>query len=224
MVDSLVPPARLARLLVQTREASGRALDDIAAATGGRFDMTALHAVEAGHRTVDDEDLRVLGEAYGVDLGEIPVQRTKLLVDPDEGLLVVGGTRRRFKPSGDEELLMRYLALVYKMREARLGVPISPRSGDLEVLASVLGCSPDEVRERLITMMSERVGELQKIDRSLARRVVVPVLGVVVAASTVGGLLLVRSGEVPNPAQSSQITVPASDLGVEIGDSMVIQK
>ena len=84
--------------------------------------------------------------------------------------------------------------------------------------------SPDEVRERLIRMMSERVGELQKIDRSLARRVVVPVLGVVVAASTVGGLLLVRSGDVPNPAQSSQITVPASDLGVEIGDSMVIQK
>lgn len=223
----LVPPRRFGELLVQRRTASGLSSSDIERAAMGRFSAGELLMFESGQIAPDDEQLRQLARLYSLDLSSISPQRAVLELDLREGLVQIGHEAERFSPDQDDrEILLRYLALVYRMRSINPGVAIPAREGDLATLADVFSTSQSEIRSTLESLMLAERPEIGRRMSDLRRRLIVPGLGVLVALTTVGGLLLVRTagGGAPDPSTPKpSLTVPAS-VPVEINDAVVIQR
>lgn len=188
----------------------------------GRFSAGDLALFEAGKASPTDEQLRHLAGIYGLDLSAITPQRAFLELDLTEGLVSIGGEGERFSPEQDDcEILLRYLAIVYRMRAINPGVVVPARNDDLATLALVFSTTPAEMRSTLESLMLGERSELRRRHADLKRRVVVPGLGVLVALTTVGGLLLVRHGA--GAAQPHKtMTNPTNRASVEIGSPRVI--
>ncbi len=217
-IDALVPPASLAALLVQSRGKSHRSLESIEAASDGRFPLHMLVQIEAGVLTLNDKDLREIAQLYGVSLSELTPSRSTLFIDRNEGKIFMGDTKGKFMPDdNDEKILMRYLALVYKLRDTKPGVQLGPRDNDLFVLATVFGCSPDDIRLQLEYLMRHSASEIRVLHGSLRSRVIVPALGVLVALTAVGGLILARSGD-------NHTTAAPAIAHANIGTAVIIDR
>ena len=151
---TLVPPNRLAELLTTTRLAAGLALGDIEERAAGRFSVGELQLIETGGLALDDEDLRAVASLYGVDLGAVVPSRAVLEIDRAEGRLVVADTQQRFLPGDDDrQIMLRYLALVYRLRDQTPGLLLPARVDDLDILARVFGTDPDRVSHELQRLM-----------------------------------------------------------------------
>ncbi|MFN0029372.1 MAG: hypothetical protein ACKV2O_19625 [Acidimicrobiales bacterium] len=194
---SLVPPARFGQILTERRWDDGVNLDRLAGLTGGRFGTHDLADIEAGRRLLNDEDLCLLGEVYGVNVepGLLP-RRTRLIVDGD---LIAGvrATRPRSVSDGIEDVLTRYLGLILALRGAPAGTPILLRQEDLAVLSDTLWIEPDEVESRLALLMTNPRDRVGRRARRLARRTVIPEAGIMVAATGEGLLVLDERGDDP---------------------------
>jgi hypothetical protein len=113
--------------------------------------------------------------------------------------------------SGPDEILARYLALVYHLRNMPLGTAAHLRVLDLEVLSTALEIETTDIKKRLKRLMSDEdaiTAQRQRIDR----RVLLPLVGVVLAACLDGVLVLVSDSEsTPEPiATSTQIETDVS--------------
>ena len=213
----LVPPRRLGELLTRRRAEMGRSIGEIEQKSLGRFSAGDLAMFETGDASPTDEQLRHLAGIYGVDLSSITPQRAVLELDLTECLVSIGGEEERFSPDEDDrEILLRYLAIVYRMRAINPGVVVPARNDDLAMLAMVFATTPSEMRSTLESLMlGERVN-LRTRHAELKRRVIVPGLGVLVALTTIGGLLLVR----PTSGSRTPLTAPI----VNIGTPLVIER
>ena len=188
---TLVPPHRLAELLTSTRLASGLDLRDIEERAAGRFSVGELQLIETGGLTLGDDELRTLARLYGVDLGAVAPSRAVLEIDRAEGRLVVAGSERRFLPGDDDrQIMLRYLALVYRLRDQSPGTILSARVDDLDILAQVFGTDPNMVHLELQGLMVGASREIRSLHRSYRRRVAIPAIGILVALTAAGGLLL----------------------------------
>jgi hypothetical protein len=129
----------------------------------------------------------------GVDAPE----RVKLVIDLQEGRLAAGSVSRSLSgpTPTPNQVLATYLSLVYTLRHAEPGTPLTLRTGDLDVLAQVLRLSEGDVERRLTELMADPAGEISLRKRLLRGRVVVPVAGILVAVTAVGALLLVVDRE-----------------------------
>jgi hypothetical protein len=220
-LETLVPPARLATLLIEARTHSGRELNDIELAAEGRFSMGDLRQIEAGSVTLSDNELRTIARIYNVDLSIVAPGRSVLEIDRSEGLLIVGGNSKRFLPDDDDrKIMLRYLALVYKMRDTKPGAPLGPRDNDLSVLAEVFGCSVLDVRDQFDHLTTTAAREIQSLHGSLGWRKILPGLGVLVALTAMGGLLLTQSHS-PAPVRAG---TPAVSAHISIGEPLVITR
>ncbi len=217
----LVPPRRLGELLTRRRAEMGRPLAEIERQAHGRFSAGDLALFESGAASPTDEQLRHLAGLYGVDLAAIAPQRAVLELDLTECLVSIGNEEERFSPDEDDrEILLRYLAIVYRMRAINPGVVVPARNDDLAMLAMVFSTTPSEMRATLETLMlGERV-DLRNRHADLKRRVIVPGLGVLVALTTVGGLLLVR----PTSGSHTPTPTPVAGVSVSIGTPLVIER
>lgn len=212
----LVPPRRLGALLRQARTAAGLEIGELAE----RTDLTIidLDEVEHGRRVIDDELLSRLIELYGVeDAGLVP-PRSQLVIDLDEGRVEVhdrGSVPVGLpEPAAPDAVLARYLALVYRLRELPLGTPLDLRDLDLDVLSTALHLDAREVEHRLQRLMADEE-TIEHDQRRIRRRLLLPLVGVVIAATTVGTLLLVAEDDpAPEPA-------PATTVAVEPGPARV---
>ena len=83
--DLLVPPARLAASLIASRERQKLSLSDMELRSGGAFSLGELTQIEAGRLALRDPDLRVLAQAYGIDLSTVVPCRATLIIDRHEG-------------------------------------------------------------------------------------------------------------------------------------------
>jgi hypothetical protein len=214
---ALVPPRRLGALLRDQRAAGGRSVDELAAVS--RFDATELAAVEAGDRALTDAELTAVLEVYGVQPDELVPERAKLVIDLDEQVLSAGGAAQTLAgdtPTADE-VLASYLSLVYTLRHATPGTRIVLRDADIEVLARALDLAQAAVSERLHALMAEPAGEVQRRSRLLRGRVLVPLAGVVVAATAIGALVLVQ-GDDPQTIS----TEPAASEGSTLEPSFYL--
>jgi transcriptional regulator with XRE-family HTH domain len=239
----LVPPRRFAELLVQRRAQMGRSLNAMESVAGGRFSAGDLMMFESGDTMPSDEQLRHLAGIYGIDLASISPQRSVLELDLNEGFVRIGTDNERFDPGQDDrEILLRYLALVYRMREASTGTAIPPRNDDLATLAQIFSTTPSEMQVTLEGLMLSERPELRKRHHDLRRRVVIPGLGVLVALTTAGGLLLVRNANGPtggtlaaSPKSKAAVRVdignalvlsrgPRNTVGYSIGDALVVER
>ena len=212
---TLVPPRRLGTLLRQARIAAGLELEQLAAQQR-ELTVVDLDDVEHGRRIVDDSLLARLVRLYGVEHAGLLPNRSQLVIDLDEGRIAVdqsdvstGGL------SGPDAVLARYLALVYHLRELPLGTPIGLRDLDLEVLSTALEIDADDVEERLHRLMSDE-DAIAADQRRIRRRMLMPLIGVVIAACSAGVLILVADAEdspdpMPTGARSTEadVSMPA---------------
>ena len=217
----LVPPRRFGELLVQRRTEIGRSTLDVEQLAKGRFSAGDLVMFETGLASPTDEQLRHLAVVYGLDLSSITPQRAVLELDRAEGIVQIGHESERFDPDQDDrEILLRYLAIVYRMRSINPGSSIPARTDDLSTLALVFSTTTDEIRSTLDALMLHDRPELRRRHQDLKRRLVVPGLGVLVALTSVGGLLLVRH----TSGSAAVVPRPIAGVPVEIGNALVIER
>ncbi len=183
--------------------------------------MGDLRQIEAGSVTLSENDLRTVAHLYNIDLGMVTPGRSTLEIDRSEGLLIVGASTKRFLPDDDDrKIMLRYLALVYKMRDTKPGKPLGPRDNDLFVLAEVFGCSVLDVRQQFDLLSTTAVREIQSFHGSLGWRKILPGLGVLVAITASGGLLLTQQHK-PTTVRPA---TPAVSTHISIGEPLVITR
>lgn len=209
---SLVPPRRLGLLLREQRLAAGHTIDDLAADARVGLRPSELDDAEHGRLPLDDAVVARLAAVYGVDPGELAPDRSRLVIDLDEGLLLVGD---RHDPIPDEAtpqlILGRYLGLIQMLRAWTPGDPLPLRSADLEVLASSLGLDVGTVEDRLRALVVQ--GDDSRI-LGLRRRFFLPAAGLLVGSTVAGALVLVwPSGSDDAPATSG---AAASDTAITV--------
>lgn len=174
------------------------------------------------------------GRAELVERGS--ASRETLKIDLMEGTVAAGPWTTTFspEPADSDEILARYLALVYEMRGIEAGTPIPLRTLDVSVLAGALTMSPRDVEGRLVILMEPGNRRIDALRSLLRRRVLLPVAGVVVAATAVGLLVVVpRSEATPGSdlgravggavADATQQVAPAP-VEPEIGESLVVER
>ena len=184
--------------------------------------MGDLRQIEAGSVTLSDTELRTIAQIYNVDLGTVAPGRSRLEIDRSEGLLIVGGSSKRFLPDDDDrKIMLRYLSLVYKMRDTKPGKPLGPRDNDLVLLAEVFGCSVFDVRDQFDHLTTTAIREIQSLHGSLGWRKILPGLGVLVAITAVGGLLLTQQ-PTSAPVQPAKAAIVRTHIA--IGEPLVITR
>lgn len=198
---TLVPPRRLGALLRQSRLAGSITLETLATP---ELTVVDLDDIEHGRRLVDDVMLGRLVTLYGVEDANLLPARSQLVIDLDEGRVAIddaGLDTGDF--SGPDAVLARYLALVYHLRELPLGSPIALRDLDLDVLSTALEMKTEDVSERLLGLMDDE-DAIARDQKRIRRRMLLPLVGVVIAAVSGGALLLVaESDEAPEPTRGA---------------------
>lgn len=227
--STLIPPRRLGALLSQARSDAGMTLEEIASLAQGRFTLSILSSIERGTWAISDEDARWLGMIYGIQSTSLVPPRSRLIVDLEEGFLQVDDYRaavQRSAPSNDE-VLARYLSMVYSMRRIDPGRTVVLRDEDIDVLGRALRMNTRSVAVDLEALMSRPVDLVRWRDRLLKRRVFIPAAGVMVAALSAGALVLVQG---PDPVGAQTNDVPALNTSatlsvpVDIGTAIVQER
>lgn len=204
-----VPAPRLGRVLADTRRRADIDLTALADDSGGAFTAAELAAIEAGEVQLGDDRLRSLLDLYAVAPHEVAPGRTRLVIDLNEGTVAAGPHVARLERVDDaDEVLHRYLALVYEMRSLPPGTAVPLRALDLEALGRALTLPVDAVERRLTLLMEAPSPRLEELRRGVRRRLLLPAVGAVVAATAVGVLVLVP-GDDGGPA-------PGDTLGARV--------
>ena len=206
---TLVPPRRLGTLLRQARLAAGLELEDLAPRS--QLSVVELDDVEHGRRALDEAVLTGLLEMYGVERWGLIPERSQLVIDLDEGRISVHRSDVDLgMVSGPDAVLARYLALVYRLRELRVGTAISLRDIDLGVLATALEIESTDVERRLHRLIGSE-STVEQDQRRIRRQLLVPLIGVVIAATSVGTLVLVAENDTaPSPGTVATTIDPSA--------------
>jgi transcriptional regulator with XRE-family HTH domain len=195
---SLVPPRRLGALLRNARQGAGQELRELTVSSG--LSVVELDDIEHGRRDLDEATLTALLASYGVDDATLVPARSQLVIDLDEGRIAVNHDGVEVDSSyGPDAILTRYLSLVYRLRELPVGSSLPLRDVDIDVLSTSLSLASLDVEhrlERLIGSTEDVIADQRRIRRQL----VLPLVGVVIAATAVGTLLLVAHSDDPAPA------------------------
>ena len=220
--ELLVPPKRLGNLLAQARAANGFSLDEASRALGGAWSSMALLEVETGRRPLLDPEVKELTSLYDIPTSTLIPARSRLTIDITEGTLAIGGETVRFEHSDAErrEVLSRYLSMVYAMRDVEPGKTVPLRLPDLEVLEGVFHTGRRDLEDELRELMVDPSGSVSYRTRRLRGRLLVPLAGVLVAATTVGTLLLVSN----DSGASAAPTGSGDAVPVEIGTAVVQER
>ena len=222
---SLIPPRRLGAALSEARADRGLTLEELAARSDGRFTLSMLASIERGSREVSDDDARALAGIYALDATSLVPPRSKLVIDLDEGLLAIDDRRTQLSRSAParDEVLSRYLTMVYSMRCQEPGTPLTLRVDDLEVLGRVMRVGSRMLEADLDALMSNPGDLIGWRLRVLRRRVLIPAAGVLVASLGVGALVLVQ-GQQPANADVSDAPTAQPSTGVQIGSAVVQER
>jgi hypothetical protein len=222
----LGPPVRLGRLLRDARLSQRETVAELVHRSGLAFDEEWFVNVELGRVELDEPLVRWLGELYGVKSSELVPARSELVIDLSEGWVSAGDERRLVRSAEPDRILTDYLALVYLLRGLPAGTPISLRDMDVTVLSDALRRKPSDIRARLDRLIDAESAPVVERTSVLRRRLVVPVAGILVGLTAVGGLLLVRSaGAGADDSSDDMIGVGAGATvpTVEIGEAVVLE-
>lgn len=233
--ELLLPPKRLGTLLAEARNDGGYSLSEAAEALGPNWTSLALLEVETGRRPVMDPEVAALTDLYGIETTTLIPERSHLVVDLTEGRLAAGDREIRIEASSIErrEVLSQYLAMVYAMRDLMPGTAVSLRDPDVAVLEGVLGVPSQTVVSELRSLMVAPDGAVAHRVRRLRGRVLIPVIGVVVAVTAAGTLLFVSgdsdAAEVKSTGGTESVqpgaaTAAPVEAEVEIGDAVVQER
>jgi len=179
-----------------------------------------LDDLEHGRRLINDQLLGELMNLYGIDDATLAPERSRLIIDLDEGLISVAHSDISIgEATGADAILSRYLALVYRMRELPIGSPIGLRDIDLGVLSTALELDASDIEVRLERLIADEDG-IERV-RRLRRRLLVPAAGIVIAATSAGVLILIAESET-TPEAVSSITASAVETNLGNGAAVAI--
>ena len=188
----LIPPARLGMFVAESRRQSGMSREDVAHSSSGRLSIADVSMIERGRLICGEPQLGAIEDVLGLRFGQEAPTRTRLIVDPEQGRLVMGGRVAQVLPdTSDKELLLRYLTLVYLCRRARPGTYVVPRGDDVETLATVMNRPAVDVRQSLARLPLVERDALRVAVRTASNRRVLPGLGLFVGMHRHGALLMV---------------------------------
>ena len=241
---AIVPARRLANLLAEARRHGDLSVAELARRADGRFSAQDLLALEGATYALDDDVVRAAVTLYGVAPGVLAPERSQLVVDLEERRLRAGPHEQDLGAPTADEVLTTYLSLVYTMRQAVPGTPLALRDADIAVLGRVLELTGTDVEDRLVDLMADPDGSVDRRQRWLSRRVLVPAAGILVAATAIGGLILVSGSSDPvGPAPVVTVAPgaevippvvvernpdgtpgPQVPVQVEIGDAIVMER
>lgn len=149
-----------------------------------------------------------------------------LIIDPHARLFDADGTTGHWSPGDGEttNALVRYLALVAELR----GVPEQSRfrirSADVEVLGRAFDIAPRDIRRRLKELQTD--SRVLVARRTLRGSVLLPAAGLLLAATAIGGLVLVDVGAA-HATTLTQNAVPAAtttQARYEIADAIAVTR
>lgn len=223
----LVPPQRLGALLSEARSGRGLTLEEIAYRSDGAISLARLSSVERGSTQLGDDEVALVARLYGLDATSIVPARSKLIVDLNEGTLEIAGRRDglgRTAVSRDE-VMARYLAMVYSMRQVPPGTAVPLRLDDLDVLGRSLHMGAEQLRIDLDRLMAADDDLVARRHRSLRTRVLLPAAGILVAFCGVGALVLVQgaAAQQTNDRPSAVVTVAPPQSAV-VGTAVVQER
>jgi hypothetical protein len=168
---SYVPTARLAQLLVAARGTAGTSLEELSLVFEGRFTVFQLMQLEAAILPINDEDLRAIANAYGLDYTLFAPARGLLRVNLSALTISIGETESTFEGGASTtDVLIRYLALLYNMRATRPGESVVLRDPDLKVLAETFGCPMHQIEHALLNLMFNNAPDIRAQLKTLSKR------------------------------------------------------
>lgn len=150
-------------------------------------------------------------------------ERAPLVVDLGEGVMSVKDSEvSTVGLSSPDQVLARYLAFVYHMRNLPVGTPISLRDVDLEVLSVALQMETTDVESRLHQLIAdeETVAEVQ---RSFRLRMLTPVASVVFAVCSAGFLVASFGGSPEPETDISTASVVTLEVVTDIGNGAAVE-
>ena len=187
----LVPQRRLGSLLSQRRDEYGYGLGDMARRSMGRFSEADLEAIEDGSVSLDDADIEALSLLYEFNSTPPRAQRSKLILADDEDLPLPFGPES-FDDALIHSVMVRYVALLYLLRNEPVGEKLALRSDDIEMLADAFDRSYALIVEEIEQIMFVDVALLGEQAELMRRRLVVPAAGLLVGPTPAGMLVLVK--------------------------------
>ncbi len=147
------------------RHQTGLSLMDVEAMSNQEFRQSVLGSYERGDRAITVPRLQRLARIYDVPIDQLlPPENTSFAARPaagdDSDGLPRPAREQRLKVSIDlpklragsgpeRELLRRFLEMIQPQRQDFNGRMITIRSGDLHVIACILGITPDAMDRRL---------------------------------------------------------------------------
>jgi len=174
--------------------------------------------LEHGRRDLDEATLDTLVRICGVeDAGLVP-KRSQLVIDLDDGRIAVNHTDLDVDPlSGPDAVLARYLALVYRLRDLPVGSKLHLRDVDIDVLSTALARQSDDVESRLLQLIADE-SDVAQDQKRIRRQLLMPLVGVVIAATAVGTLVLAaeqNDAMPPPPPVATQTEVDIATPAIE---------
>lgn len=199
---SLVPAERLGALLTDHRTRQGLTIEEMHVRSAVGFSPDELRRIEQGQLALTDSQINRLLRAYNAGAGPIVPERTDLVIDLGTGAMFAG-RRTKLLPEVDDvdDILGRYLSLLYLIRGLEPGGAVALRGPDLDVLSAALERSITEIEGRLFELMLP--GEVTPWFRTLRHRLAVPAAGIVVGLTAVGTLVFVQFPKGDRPALPS---------------------
>jgi len=215
---TLVPPGRLAALLSTARRRNGIDTATLAQQSNGQFSVAQLDEIERGRVLLQDDDVETLTELYEVNTEPIVPERSRLILDLGAGRMAIGDTGIAVGTgTGDvDEVLERYLSLLYIMRGLEPGSDLTLRDRDLTVLGETLQQELRVVERRLGQLMSGNDGEVKKRAGLLGRRFSLPAAGLLVALGALGSLVIVGGGGILGETTASDALVDNDPVAAQI--------
>lgn len=220
VVDPLVPRARLGALLVQRRTEQGLSIDQLAARSAGMFTVSYLQNAERGQVPLDERVVGHLVGLYQVDSDPVVPERAELILDLDRQQLGVGDQLVDFDSMVAQDILSRYVSLIYLLRGADFGTELVLRDDDLTILGRALGYGESQLRTE-IHQLIEAPDSVTNA-KSVGKLRMIAAAGVLVGITAVGALVLVggqtsdapeSSAEVLGATQTAASLAQASSLG-----------
>ena len=149
----------------------GISLADMAEVFEGHFTVLQLMQLEAAILPIDDDDLRSIARAYGLDYSVFAPARGLLRIDLAAMTISLGETESVFNVGSNfTDVLIRYLALLYNLRSAKPGEPLVLRDPDLNELARSFACPVAQIEHALRHLMSNNADDIRAQVKALTRR------------------------------------------------------
>jgi len=175
--------------MVASRTSQGLDLVEMAQRSNGMFTPSYLENAERGRVTLDDRSIEYLVGLYQVDSSPVVPHRHELVLDIDLHELRINQNAVSFESMHIDDVLGRYLSLVYRLRGLKPGSDLVLRDRDLDVLSTSLGYTSVDLRREIQDLISapDSVHRAQQVGTGR----IIGAAGLLVGLTAIGAFVLV---------------------------------